>query len=122
MIKILNCRTGDVCMRRMRNLCEMYAKCMRSQQDKCSNGFYSMIGALSMIIGFTGLGYAKYAKVIFGIYASTLPTILSFRIFAYIFNINFKGLFRDLECSRMCFYAKISNFAYFRILRINQVK
>ena len=120
-MRILVCRTGD-CMRRMRNLCEMYAKCMRSQQDKCSNGFYGMIGAFSEVSSFANFLYAKYAKPIFSIYASTLPTILSFRIFAYIFNINFKGLFRDLECSRMCFYAKISNFAYFRILRINQVK
>ena len=121
MMRILVCRTGD-CMRRMRNLCEMYAKCMRSQEDNYSNGFYGMIGALSEIIGFTGLGYAKYAKPIFSIYASTLPTILSFRIFAYITDIVGECLFYDLKGSRMCFYAKISNFAYFRILRINQVK
>ena len=120
-MRILVCRTGD-CMRRMRNLCEMYAKCMRSQEYKGSYGFYGMIGAFSEVSSFANFLYAKYAKVIFSIYASTLPTILSFHIFAYITDIVGEYLFYDLKGSRGCFYAKISNFAYFRILRINQVK
>ena len=121
-MKILNYRTGDDCMRRMRNLCEMYAKPMRSQQNNYYTGLYGMFGAFSKVISFGDFLYAKYAKPIFSIYARYLTYLISFRIFAYISNIDYMGLFCDLKGFGMCLYAKILNFAYFRILRINQVK
>ena len=117
---VLSVLTGS--MRSMRNLCEMYAKCMRSQENNYSTGFVGMFGAFSRVSSFANFLYAKYAKCVSCIYASTLTYLISFRIFAYIFNILSLVFFCDLECFRGCLYAKIPNFAYFRILRINQVK
>lgn len=121
-MRILSIRTGDYCMRRMRNLCEMYAKCMRSSKNMLSDGFVSMFGVFSKVIGFASFLYAKYAKVFSCIYVGTFTDHVLFRIFAYIFNTCSYGLFCDLGVSSGCLYAKILNFAYFRILRINQVK
>lgn len=111
-----------MCMRRMRNLCEMYAKVMRRIVKECSNNSFNMFGAFSTIISFANFLYAKYAKTIFRIYAGYLTYLILFRIFAYISNNGFNALFCDLGLSPVCLYAKICDFAYFRILRINQVK
>ena len=115
-MRILVCRTGDVCMRRMRNLCEMYAKCMRSQQDKCSNGFYSVFGAFSEVSSFANFLYAKYAKVIFGIYASTLPTSFRFA-YSHTFSISILRacfvIWSVLVCASMRRFQISHTFAYF---------
>ena len=122
MMRILNVRTGDDCMRRMRNLCEMYAKPMRRIIKECSNYSFNRFGAFSIVSSFANFLYAKYAKVIFRIYVRYPTYLIWFRIFAYIFNNGLEVLFWDLGCSLLCLYAKICDFAYFRILRINQVK
>lgn len=103
----------------MRNLCEMYAKCMRRLGKDCSNSLYTMFGAFCKVISFANFLYAKYAKPIFRIYARYLTYLISFRIFAYFSNIVGEVLFYDLGTLEECLYAKILNFAYFRILRIN---
>lgn len=121
-MRISNCLTGECCMRRMRNLCEMYAKPMRRNRKEFFNCFFSMFGAFSTIISFAYYLYAKYAKVISCIYARHLTYHVSFRIFAYITDIVSTALFYDSEGYSGCLYAKICDFAYFRILRINQVK
>ena len=61
----------------------------------------------------------EICETIFHIYECVFGPLISFRIFAYKTNIGGECLFQDLECSMLCLYAKILNFAYFRI---NQVK
>jgi len=41
------------------------------------------------------------------------------RIFAYFYKLSEKCLFMGYECGECLLYAKMLNFAYFRILRID---
>ena len=77
----------------MRNLCEMYAKVYEAIKKECSNRLFIMFGVFSIVLSFVSFLYAKYAKPIFSIYAGTLTYHVSFRIFAYIFDIGYLGLF-----------------------------
>lgn len=103
----------------MRNLCEMYAKCMRKCMGVVSRVSFLSFGVFLRSLCFIGLGYAKYAKPFFVFMLGLCLTSLWFRIFAYISYLCSNVLFLDLEGGECSVYAKILNFAYFRILRIN---
>ena len=106
-------------MRSMRNLCEMYAKCMRKCLGLNAMVLFSVFGVFLRVIDFVDYGYAKYAKPFFAFMGVSLD--LSFR-FAYSHRkpIMVENCYLVcLECSNGRLYAKKLNFAYFRI---NQVK
>ena len=70
-------------MRRMRNLCEMYAKCMRKFRFIASTVSFSLFRGFIKGLCFIDLEYAKYAKAIFVFMQGVCLTSLWIRIFAY---------------------------------------
>ena len=106
-------------MRSMRNLCEMYAKCMRKCLGLNAMVLVGVFGVFLGVLRFADYWYAKYAKWFFAFMSVSFD--LSYG-FAYSHRKPImveNGYLVCLECSNGRLYAKKLNFAYFRI---NQVK